>query len=61
MPVSNGDMDAAFASLEEKRAGAVFVSANELFARRRVQFATWRRISDPRNLFGIELSQKSAA
>ena len=35
-----GDIDAAFASLEQKRADAVFVSADQFFATRRVQFAT---------------------
>jgi putative tryptophan/tyrosine transport system substrate-binding protein len=37
---TNRDIDAAFASLEEKRAGAVFVSADQFFASCRVQFAT---------------------
>jgi putative ABC transport system substrate-binding protein len=35
-----GDIDVAFASLEQKRADAVFVSADQFFATRRVQFAT---------------------
>jgi putative ABC transport system substrate-binding protein len=34
------DIDAAFANLEQKRAGAVFVSADQFFTSRRVQFAT---------------------
>jgi putative ABC transport system substrate-binding protein len=37
---TNRDIDAAFASLEQKRAGAVFVSADQFFTSRRVQFAT---------------------
>ena len=35
-----GDIDAAFASLEQKRADAVFVSSDQFFTSRRVQFAT---------------------
>jgi putative ABC transport system substrate-binding protein len=34
------DIDAAFARLEQKQAGAVFVSADQFFTSRRVQFAT---------------------
>jgi putative ABC transport system substrate-binding protein len=37
---TNRDIDAAFASLEQKRAGAVFVSADQFFTSRRVQFTT---------------------
>jgi putative ABC transport system substrate-binding protein len=37
---TNRDIDAAFASLEQKRAGALFVSADQFFTSRRVQFAT---------------------
>jgi putative ABC transport system substrate-binding protein len=37
---TNRDIDAAFASLEQKRAGAVFISADAFFTSRRVQFAT---------------------
>jgi len=35
-----GDIDVAFASLEQKRADAVFVSSDQFFTSRRVQFAT---------------------
>jgi putative ABC transport system substrate-binding protein len=37
---TNRDIDAAFANLEQKRADAVFVSADGFFTSRRVQFAT---------------------
>jgi putative tryptophan/tyrosine transport system substrate-binding protein len=37
---TNRDIDAAFASLKQKRAGALFVSADQFFTSRRVQFAT---------------------
>jgi putative ABC transport system substrate-binding protein len=37
---TNPDIDAAFASLEQRRADAVFVSADQFFTSRRVQFAT---------------------
>ncbi|PWT87301.1 MAG: ABC transporter substrate-binding protein [Proteobacteria bacterium] len=37
---TNRDIDAAFASLEQKRAGAIFVSADQFLTSRRVQIAT---------------------
>ena len=35
-----GDIDAAFAGFEQKRVGAVFISSDQFFTSRRVQFAT---------------------
>src|ERR1700737_4053291 len=37
---TNRDIDAAFASLEQKRVDAVFISSDQFVTSRRVQFAT---------------------
>jgi len=37
---TNGDIDAAFAGLEQKQTDGVFVSSDQFFTSRRVQFAT---------------------
>ena len=54
---TNSEIDAAFAGLGKRSVDAVFISADQFFASRRVQFDPCDALSHPGNLFVSRVSR----